>query len=448
MRHDVPRILIAASIALMLAACDSFIPLGEEATVGPRIVATPRATARATPDDQSTTATAQTTARSTAETSPTTRQTAVTAQPTAAPQLIADVINGGNVREGPGLEQLVLDQINANETVQLTAKTADSSWYQIINARGVRGWVSATLLQIAPSVAVQAPITRPTPAAENARTSTIPSGWQAQKTEALQFAIPPTWRVLPLTKEDIESMATQMATDNPALVEVLNQLIETGQYETFSFFAAATRPQSGMIANMNVVITPSDSTQPPKQVIETTIQELPEVVPGLQIIESDSERTIADRDGARIIYDLPFVRPDGATVTMRGVQFYIFDADSTFVMTITGPPNNAFVAEADQIGASAAIRNEPVAAPTPPVTTGKRTAQVINGGNLRSEPRRAPETVVGQVCPQDQVEIMTNQEPVVQGWSRIRVMTTGPDCDPNRVSVGVEGWLSDTLLAP
>jgi hypothetical protein len=203
-----------------------------------------------------------------------------------------------------------------------------------------------------------------------------------------------------------------------------------------------------MIANMNVVITPSDSTQPPKQVIETTIQELPEVVPGLQIIESDSERTIADRDGARIIYDLPFVRPDGATVTMRGVQFYIFDADSTFVMTITGPPNNAFVAEADQIGASAAIRNEPVAAPTPPVTTGKRTAQVINGGNLRSEPRRAPETVVGQVCPQDQVEIMTNQEPVVQGWSRIRVMTTGPDCDPNRVSVGVEGWLSDTLLAP
>jgi hypothetical protein len=446
MRHDVPRILIAASIALMLAACNTIIPLGEEATVGPRIVATPRATARATPDDQSGTATAQTPARSTPETSPTALTTAETAQPTTTPQLVANVINGGNVREGPSLQQPVLDQINANETVQLTGKTADSAWYQIINARGVQGWVSASLLQVDPSVAAQAPVTQATPEAAQAN-NTLP-GWQAQKAGALQFAIPPSWRVLPLTKEDIASMATIMATDNPALAEVLNQLIETGQYETFSFFAANIRPQGGMTSSMNIVITPSDSSQPPRQLIETAIQELPEVVPGLQIIESDTDRIIGGRDGAQLIYDLPLVRPNGATITMRGVQFYILDAENTFVMTISGPPNDAFVAEADQIGASAMIRNQPIAAPTASATAAGRAGRVINGGNLRSEPRIAPETVVGQVCPQDQVEILTSQEPPVQGWSRIRITTTGTDCDSNRVAIGVEGWLSDTLLAP
>jgi flagellar FliL protein len=82
--------------------------------------------------------------------------------PTSAPPetgLTATVFNGGNVRERP-VTGKPLDQINAGETVQLLAKTADSGWYQITNIRGVTGWVSRTLLTIDPDVAAQVPVAR------------------------------------------------------------------------------------------------------------------------------------------------------------------------------------------------------------------------------------------------------------------------------------------------
>jgi restriction system protein len=53
-----------------------------------------------------------------------------------------------------------LDQINADETVQLLAKTADGGWYQITDIRGVTGWVSVTLLKIDPAVAKRTPVAK------------------------------------------------------------------------------------------------------------------------------------------------------------------------------------------------------------------------------------------------------------------------------------------------
>jgi len=73
--------------------------------------------------------------------------------------LTATVFNGGNVRERP-VTGKPLDQINAGETVQLLAKTADAGWYQITNIRGVTGWVSVTLLTIDPAVATQVPVAK------------------------------------------------------------------------------------------------------------------------------------------------------------------------------------------------------------------------------------------------------------------------------------------------
>ncbi|HEU4327579.1 MAG TPA: SH3 domain-containing protein [Roseiflexaceae bacterium] len=72
--------------------------------------------------------------------------------------LTASVFNGGNVREQPNLNGRVLDQINANETVVLLAKTANGQWYRITNVRGVSGWVSATLLRVNAQVAAQVPV--------------------------------------------------------------------------------------------------------------------------------------------------------------------------------------------------------------------------------------------------------------------------------------------------
>ena len=84
--------------------------------------------------------------------------TAIAKQATPTPSaLTATVFNGGNVREAP-VSGRPIDQVNASETVQLLAKNADGSWYQIKTARNVTGWVSQTLLTIDPAVAQQVPV--------------------------------------------------------------------------------------------------------------------------------------------------------------------------------------------------------------------------------------------------------------------------------------------------
>lgn len=64
--------------------------------------------------------------------------------------LKAAVFNGGNVRTSPNLRGLVIDQVNAGESVTLLARNADSTWLKIINERQITGWVSRTLLTVAP----------------------------------------------------------------------------------------------------------------------------------------------------------------------------------------------------------------------------------------------------------------------------------------------------------
>ncbi|MBO9325067.1 MAG: SH3 domain-containing protein [Roseiflexus sp.] len=78
----------------------------------------------------------------------------------------ASVFNGGNVRTSPSLRGLVIDQINAGESVLLLARNADSTWLKIINERKMTGWVSRTLLTIAPDDLRRLPVsneTVPTP---------------------------------------------------------------------------------------------------------------------------------------------------------------------------------------------------------------------------------------------------------------------------------------------
>lgn len=72
-----------------------------------------------------------------------------------------------------------------------------------------------------------------------------------------------------------------------------------------------------------------------------------------------------------------------------------------------------------------------------------------NGGNLRSEPVIAPETVLGQVCPGDEVALLEEQSVGTAPWYRIRVveLSTAPECQPaRRIPVGNEGWISSTLI--
>jgi hypothetical protein len=71
------------------------------------------------------------------------------------------------------------------------------------------------------------------------------------------------------------------------------------------------------------------------------------------------------------------------------------------------------------------------------------TTQVVVGGNLRSEPRIAPETVVGQVVAGDTVALLEQRDVDGQPWHRVRLLSTG-----GAMAVNVEGWVSGTLLAP
>jgi flagellar FliL protein len=65
--------------------------------------------------------------------------------------LKAAVFNGGNVRTRPSVRGLVIDQVNAGESVTLLARNADSTWLKIINERQIVGWVSRTLLTVPPN---------------------------------------------------------------------------------------------------------------------------------------------------------------------------------------------------------------------------------------------------------------------------------------------------------
>ncbi len=78
----------------------------------------------------------------------------------------AAVFNGGNVRTAPNLRGLVIDQVNAGESVTLLARNADSTWVKIINEREIMGWVSRTLLTVSPNDLRDLPVsneTVPTP---------------------------------------------------------------------------------------------------------------------------------------------------------------------------------------------------------------------------------------------------------------------------------------------
>ncbi len=81
--------------------------------------------------------------------------------PTAA---VVSVFQNGPVFERPDLASTQIDRVNAaaqianSEVVELLRKTADSAWYEVVNARSVTGWVQAELLGIPPEVAAQVPV--------------------------------------------------------------------------------------------------------------------------------------------------------------------------------------------------------------------------------------------------------------------------------------------------
>jgi endonuclease YncB( thermonuclease family) len=85
----------------------------------------------------------------------------------------------------------------------------------------------------------------------------------------------------------------------------------------------------------------------------------------------------------------------------------------------------------------------PTETPTPTVTpTPIVRGYVINGGNMRSEQRIAPDTVIGQVCPGDQLIILLQQA----GWTNFELSKPAAECHPDHVAPDTVGWASSSLI--
>ncbi len=85
---------------------------------------------------------------------------------------------------------------------------------------------------------------------------------------------------------------------------------------------------------------------------------------------------------------------------------------------------------ADQT-ATAAAQNAPAA------PAAQATLKVVKVGNMRSEPRVAPETVIGQVAAGDVATVLETRTVENDVWHRVRINSSGK-----------EGWVSSILVAP
>lgn len=72
---------------------------------------------------------------------------------------------------------------------------------------------------------------------------------------------------------------------------------------------------------------------------------------------------------------------------------------------------------------------------------------VTSGGNLRSEPRIADETVVGLIWPGDEVAFVEQRQVGGQLWFRIQVIQAAAERGGEGVPPGADGWASATLLS-
>jgi hypothetical protein len=88
-----------------------------------------------------------------------------------------------------------------------------------------------------------------------------------------------------------------------------------------------------------------------------------------------------------------------------------------------------------------------VATPVTPVA-GIGLGVVTAGGNLRTEPRIADDTVLGLIWPGDQVTLLEQREVGGQLWFRLQVLQPAPDRGGQGVPPGADGWASATLLSP
>jgi hypothetical protein len=142
-------------------------------------------------------------------------------------------------------------------------------------------------------------------------------------------------------------------------------------------------------------------------------------------------------------------------VNERQQQAERFAATATaFVETVipqrTGIAAATQTVEAQGTATRIALRTATAQAAVAPGATleaGIGSGEVVRGGNLRREPRVAPETVVGLIYPGDKITFLERRVVDGQTWFRIRVDQPATDRVGDGVPSGTEGWASALLLS-
>lgn len=152
----------------------------------------------------------------------------------------------------------------------------------------------------------------------------------------------------------------------------------------------------------------------------------------------------------------------GRVLLGGGLAFGVMLLLSLGSMSSPAPTRNTFASRQAAAAAPTSILIEtstptPQATSTPlptatPITptadpfTSPPIGQVIKNGNMRSAPRIAANTVIGQVCADDQLEYLSYQEIDDDLWYEVTVASRSADCSASAVPVGSKGWVN-TILA-
>jgi hypothetical protein len=72
---------------------------------------------------------------------------------------------------------------------------------------------------------------------------------------------------------------------------------------------------------------------------------------------------------------------------------------------------------------------------------------VTRGGNLRSEPVVADNTVIGLIWAGDEITFLERRQVADQTWFRVRLTRSASDRSGAGVDAGISGWVSSLLLS-
>ena len=202
----------------------------------------------------------------------------------------------------------------------------------------------------------------------------LPKGWASNTVGELSFGLPSTWKNIELTKKALQTVANEVQPNNPELARILQNLIDSGQYQVLTFFAIEPATQQ----NLNLAVVPVGAQLRPKDLIDALATQIIQSLPNATLVEKRSDLVLNGIAAARITYDIPVTGTNGKTDTLRGFQYYIPIGTNIYIMSITGRSSKAFGSLVDQIASTVRLTDKTL--PT------EATAIVKSSGNLRAAP--------------------------------------------------------------